>query len=138
MDLSNLPLFAALSRKMEWLSDRQKVLSENVANADTPHYQAADLRPLDFKKELEQTGGRLELVSTDPQHITTAPSATGVADDALVKTADDREISGNTVSLEDEMIKVSQTAADYQLMTNLYKKQIGMLKEAIGRSGASG
>jgi flagellar basal-body rod protein FlgB len=138
MDLSNLPLFAALSRKMEWLSDRQKVLSENVANADTPHYQASDLRPLDFKKELQQTSGRLELVSTDAQHITATPTANAIPADALVKTADDRVIDGNTVSLEDEMIKVSQTAADYQLMTNLYKKQISMLKDAIGRGGASG
>jgi flagellar basal-body rod protein FlgB len=135
MDLANLPLFAALSRKMEWLSDRQKVLSENVANADTPHYQASDLRPLDFKKELSQASGRLELASTDPQHITATPSANAIPADMLVKTDDDRELDGNTVSLEDEMIKVSQTTADYQLMTNLYKKQIGMLKEAIGRSG---
>jgi len=40
------------------------------------------------------------------------------------------------VSLEDEMIKVSDTTSDYQLMTNLYKKQVGLIKTAIGRSGS--
>ena len=34
------------------------------------------------------------------------------------------------------MMKVSETMADYQLMTSLYKKQVGLLKEAIGRGGA--
>jgi flagellar basal-body rod protein FlgB len=131
MDLSQIPLFAAIARKMEWLSDRQKVLSENVSNADTPHYQASDLRPLDFSTELKQASGRLQLVSTDPNHLAAA-DAEALPADELIKTHDDRAITGNTVSIEDEMIKVSQTAADYQLMTNLYKKQIGMLKDAIG------
>ena len=132
MDLSQLPLFAAIQRKMEWLSERQKVLSQNVANADTPHYQAVDLRPLDFNKELSKASGRLELVSTNPQHIAATPRSSALPADAVVQTQDDRQINGNTVSLEDEMVRVSETQADYQLMTNLYQKQIGMLKDALG------
>jgi len=137
MDLSTLPLFGAIARKMAWLTQRQRVLAENIANVNTPHYKAADLKPLDFQKALSQTNGRLELVATDPRHLAGKPSAPFQADDALLKTPIDRTIAGNTVSMEDEMIKVSETGADYQLMTNLYKKQLGMLKEAIGHGSGS-
>src|SRR5271170_976991 len=112
MDFANLPLLAAISRKMSWLTDRQRVLSENIANVDTPRYQAADLRPLDFRKQLSAVQGRLQLASTDPGHITTTGSSNLRASDAVLKAPEDREIDGNTVSVEDEMIKVSQTAAD--------------------------
>jgi flagellar basal-body rod protein FlgB len=134
MDLANLPLFSAITRKMNWLTNRQRVLAENVANVDTPQYKAADLRPLDFRGELTQAQGKLQPVATDPKHLNgTIPVST--AQEQVVADQTERDISGNTVSLEDEMMKVSETMADYQLMTSLYKKQVGMLKEAIGRGG---
>ena len=135
MDLANLPLFSAITRKMNWLTNRQRVLAENVANVDTPQYKAADLRPLDFRGELAQVQGKLQPVATDPKHLSgTVPVS--AAQEQVVTDQADRDISGNTVSIEDEMMKVSETMADYQLMTSLYKKQVGLLKEAIGRGGA--
>ena len=119
---------------MAWLTDRQRVLSENVANANTPNYKANDLKPLSFEHELGQAGGQLQLVSTDAGHL--QPKSAGASGD-LTTITEDRTIGGNTVSMEDELMKVSQTGADYQLMINLYKKQVGMLKDAIGRGGAS-
>ena len=38
-----------LRERMSWLNARQDVLSQNVANADTPGYTARDLKPLDFE-----------------------------------------------------------------------------------------
>ena len=134
MDLANLPLFSAITRKMNWLTNRQRVLAENVANVDTPQYKAADLRPLDFRGELAQVQGKLQPAATDPKHLGgTIPVST--VQEQVVADQAERDISGNTVSIEDEMMKVSETMADYQLMTSLYKKQVGMLKEAIGRGG---
>jgi flagellar basal-body rod protein FlgB len=133
MDLANLPLFSAITRKMSWLTNRQRVLAQNVANVDTPQYKATDLRPLDFRSELAQLQGRLQPATTDPGHLAgTIP----VSDEAAAEAQEqpvERDINGNTVSIEDEMMKVSDTMADYQLMTSLYKKQIGMFKQAIGR-----
>jgi len=136
MDLANMSLFSALTRKMSWLTNRQKVLAENVANVDTPQYKAADLRPLDFRNELAKTEGRLQMASTDERHLSgTIPANEG--EEQPLAEQEERDINGNTVSVEDEMMKVSETMADYQLMTSLYKKQIGMLKEALGRGGSS-
>ena len=41
--------------------------------------------------------------------------------------------SGNAVSLEDEMMKVSQNQSDYQLAASLYQKSLQMLRTAVGR-----
>ena len=139
MDLNNMPLLAALSKKISWLTARQKVVTENVANADTPGFKASDLRPLDFRKELAEvthsSSPKLAPTTTDPRHLVGTEAAARL-DPVVEKTTTDRDINGNTVSLEDEMMKVSDNASDYQLMTNLYKKQVALIKTAIGRSGS--
>jgi flagellar basal-body rod protein FlgB len=137
MDLANLPLFSAITRKMSWLTSRQRVLAENVANVDTPQYKAADLRPLDFRHELAQFQGKLQPTATDPRHLGGTVPVSATAEETVANPVE-RDLNGNTVSVEDEMMKVSDTMADYQLMTSLYKKQIGMIKAALGRGGAGG
>jgi flagellar basal-body rod protein FlgB len=137
MDLANLPLFSAITKKMNWLTSRQRVLAENIANVDTPRYKAADLRPLDFRDELAQFQTRLQPVATDPHHLGGTVLASASAAETLEHPIE-RDINGNTVSIEDEMIKSSDTMADYQLMTSLYKKQVGLFKQAIGRGSAGG
>src|SRR5579859_4709097 len=118
MDLNNLPLLAALTKKIGWLAARQKVVAENVGNADTPGFKASDLRPLDFRKELAEVthsaAPKLAPATTDPHHLVGTETAAKLHPE-IEKVTSDREINGNTVSLEDEMIKVSDTASDYQL-----------------------
>jgi flagellar basal-body rod protein FlgB len=43
-------------------------------------------------------------------------------------------LSGNSVQLDTEMLKVSETATDYQLTTNIYRRNLAMLRTAIGRT----
>jgi len=43
-------------------------------------------------------------------------------------------LSGNTVSIEQEVMKAADTAMDYQLVTNLYRKQLAMLRSVLSRS----
>ena len=52
MDLNKLTLFRLMKGQMGWLSRRQEVLAQNVANADTPGYKPRDLAPLDFEQML--------------------------------------------------------------------------------------
>jgi flagellar basal-body rod protein FlgB len=134
MDFSKLPLFSMISQRIGWLSERQKVLAENVANADTPNYKARDLKPQDFAAMAGAAGagGRLVPAATDSRHFDTR--AGGRSNTAQTKDSKaESTLSGNTVSLESEMMKVAETAMDYQLITNLYRKQIGLIKAVIGR-----
>jgi flagellar basal-body rod protein FlgB len=130
MDFSNVPIFNMLRQRMEWLTDRQAVLADNIANADTPEFTAKDVTALDFEKEL---------VSATRMHVTNARHLVGMgvpAHNASIIDSPDSEASpnGNSVVLEDQMIKVSDTQFDYAASVNLYKKALGLIRMAV--SGA--
>jgi flagellar basal-body rod protein FlgB len=135
MDLSRIPLFAAITRRMGWLGERQAVLAENVANADTPGYASKDVKPLDFAKLVAGTGHRLPLAATQAKHI--VPVGAQGAFEQVTDRASERSPNGNDVSIEDQMMKISDTNNDYALTTSLYKKQIGLLQMVLGRGSSS-
>ena len=132
MELPDVPLMSMLRTRMSWLHQRQDVLSQNVANADTPGFAARDLKPLDFKNTLQATTSKASnLTVTDPHHIAIRPAGSTKFDD--VETHDvESNPNGNSVSLEAEMIKVSDTQAQFQAAANLYAKAMTMMKTAIG------
>ena len=132
MNLPDVPLLSMLRERMNWLHQRQDVLSENVANADTPGFVAKDLKPLDFEDALSQTGNGASLVTTNTRHIAITPSHIAKFED---REAPDQESSpnGNSVALEAEMVKVSDTQAQFQAAANLYAKTMSLMKTAIGQ-----
>ena len=52
MGIVDIPIFSMLRSRMEWHQERQRVLAENVANADTPNYRPLDLAPPNFQQAL--------------------------------------------------------------------------------------
>jgi len=137
MDVSSIPLLSLLKERMSWLSQRQDLLSQNVANADTPGYSARDLKPVDFEQALRNVTSGNKVAGTlaidDPRHIALRPQSGGVDDGGTAGFGTNS--TGSSVSLEDEMIKVSETQAQFQAASNLYAKAIGMMKTAIGKTG---
>jgi flagellar basal-body rod protein FlgB len=131
MDLAQIPLFDALVKRMAWLGDRQTVIAENVANADTPGYVAHDLKPLDFASMLRQSTSHVALATTQPNHISVAHDVTSTEETQM---KGDSGINGNRVSIEDEMMKVSQTANDYALVSTVYRANLNMVKTVLGHS----
>jgi flagellar basal-body rod protein FlgB len=136
MDMLDLPLVSMLKQRMNWLGSRQTVLSQNVANADTPNYTASDLKPLDFEKALRTAtapvGNGISMTTTNPMHI---PSPKRSAAYETHKVRDkETDPTGNSVSLEEEMIKVADTKSQYEAAANLYGKTLTMMKTAIGKS----
>lgn len=138
-DLNNMPLLGMLKERMGWLSARQNVLSQNVANVDTPGYTAKDLKPLNFQDILKGATTNSQfapgLMATDARHISLKPSG-GSGEYSDFSSPDvAANPNGNSVSLESEMIRVSDTQAEYQAASNLYAKAIDMMKTAIGHGG---
>jgi flagellar basal-body rod protein FlgB len=132
MDLPEVPLMAMLRTRMSWLHQRQDVLSQNVANADTPGFAARDLKPLDFKNTLHATTSKASnLTVTDPHHISIRPAGSIKFDDVETRDVESNP-NGNSVSLEAEMIKVSDTQAQFQAAANIYAKAMTLMKTAIG------
>jgi flagellar basal-body rod protein FlgB len=137
MAISAIPIFSMLRTKMQWHQERQRVLAENVSNADTPNFRPRDLAPLKFPSPMAPAQGAsagLALATTAPAHI-------GAAGGGAAAFPPDRrgnyEIrpAGNAVALEDEMLKVAANQMDYQAATSLYARSLGLIKTAIGKRG---
>ena len=113
-----IPVFLAglAASQASWLAARQTTIASNVANANTPGYQVRDVTP--FSTVLENAS--LSLASTHPAHID--PSS-GLAPTEKVSKSDSWEVfhSGNSVALEQEMMKAGQVNQDYALNTTIVK-----------------
>ena len=131
MTVSDLPLVAMLKTRMHWHQSRQKVLAENVSNADTPGFKPRDLTEPSFGPAGEVRGGTLAIAQTSTNHL--SATAARLGEDPVGAQRFETRPSGNAVSLEDEMLKVSQNQADFQLAASLYQKSLQMLRIAAGR-----
>ena len=130
MAITDLPLFSMLRTRMHWHQERQRLLAENVANADTPEFRPRDLAPLDFGRGQSRVAA-LGLVRTAPGHIAGGEGGGRFA--AGLRGGYESRPSGNAVNLEDEMIKVAANQMDYQAATTLYTRSLGLIKTAIGK-----
>ena len=129
----DMPMFQALKHKMDWHQTRQGLLSQNVANADTPGYQGGDLAPISFDEAMRiATPGPVGTRITNDAHVSAAVTLT-----SDYRTGDDNpfEITpdGNEVTIEEQMMKVASNQMDYQAATTLYKRAMGMIRTALGK-----
>jgi flagellar basal-body rod protein FlgB len=130
MPISDIPIFSMLRTKLHWNQERQRILAENVANADTPEFKPSDLAPPNF--DLATSAATpVTLLRTSPAHLA---SAEGAAPFDLQHGGDFEVVpTGNAVSLEDEMMKVAANQMDFQAATALYARGLGLLRTAIGK-----
>lgn len=135
MSVTSLPLFQMLKTKMQWHQTRQGVLAENVANTDTPGYQGRDLKSFSFEDAMNQQSVGLQTTRTSRSHL--SGSMMRETDAAKVDGRDGFEVTpdGNTVSLEEQMMKVTENQLDYQAVASLYTKSLGLLRTALSRNG---
>jgi flagellar basal-body rod protein FlgB len=130
MPISDIPIFSMLRTKLQWHQERQRLLAENVANADTPEFKPSDLAAPKFDVEASAVAP-VALMRTSPAHLASADSA---ASFGLQRGGSfDVVPTGNAVTLEDEMMKVAANQMDFQAATALYTRGLGLIKTAIGR-----
>jgi flagellar basal-body rod protein FlgB len=141
MELGDIPLFAMLKSRLGYLSDRQRVIAENVANANTPGYKARDLKAFSFQAHVQAASGAVAatpagvMAVTQPGHM--QPKGVGSSGVKAVKAADSEvTLDGNGVVLEDEMVKLTQARMDYDAAIGFYQQSLSMLKMAVRKPGA--
>ncbi len=125
---TGIALFDLADRRLAWLGAREGVLSQNVANANTPGWQARDLKP--FASYLASGGGSgTKLTLTNPMHLKgTLPDA-----DAGQVQPGEQAPDGNAVSLDEQLMKIAQTDTDHELTSTVYTKYLGMFRMALGK-----
>jgi flagellar basal-body rod protein FlgB len=136
MAITDIPILSMLRLRLEWSQARQKVLAENVANADTPKYRARDLAPLKFEAPDEPAPAAVATVAlsrTESGHMT------GFGAEATPFRSEnnsDYEVrpTGNAVNLEDEMMKVAANNMDYAAASAVYTRSLKLIKTALGKN----
>jgi flagellar basal-body rod protein FlgB len=134
MDIKNIALFQAMGAKMNYLSTRQGVLAQNIANSDTPDYRPRDLTEVDFGAVLKDITGskKIRMERTSSGHMMPGGNI-GDARNRKSRMTYEVAPAGNAVIIEEQMIKASQTTMDYNLITNLMRKNVGMIQTALGK-----
>ncbi|MBI1199796.1 MAG: flagellar basal body rod protein FlgB [Phenylobacterium sp.] len=136
MNLAEIPLFAMLRNRLGYLGERQKVIAENVANTDTAQYTPGDLKPFSFDARLEMAKSSGVSI-TQPGHLKPPSQRGGLgAQFKTVKTPDsETTLNGNSVVLEEEMIKMSEARMNYDAAISFYQKSMNLLRMAARPPG---
>ena len=121
-----IQLFELASRQAEWLSVRQNAVASNIANANTPAFQAKDVKPFDYVLQNTQ----LPMSATNARHFTDAPGDTYVVSSAADNGAAS-QLSGNSVDLSEELMKEGAIKRDYDLNAGVVKAFNKMMLAAV-------
>lgn len=134
MTVENIGLFSALGSKMRYLTQRQEVIGQNIANSDTPNYVSQDLSNVDFSRMLKNVLNnkmQVNVQTSNPGHLLPpdeAPEAKEQKNKKPFEVAPD----GNAVILEEQMLRASKTQIDYDLMVSLYRNNVDMIRASLG------
>jgi flagellar basal-body rod protein FlgB len=135
--LEEIDLFRLTGDRMRYLTERQAAIARNVANADTPAYQAQDLAPFSFSSMLLRDGpaaanlaAPLALARTSPGHFAIQPGALPTPRTLSPATYGEKP-NGNTVSLEEQMVKSADVSNAFALASAAYAKSLTLMKIGI-------
>lgn len=110
---------------------RQTVVARNVANADTPGYKARDLEP--FSAALTRGAREFAPRSTRAGHLAGSAGAVLPWAEVTAQTAG-ADPNGNTVSVEEEMMKAVEVKRQHDRALAIYKSSLTILRTSLGRA----
>jgi flagellar basal-body rod protein FlgB len=142
MDLSGIPLFSALQNKLGYLSEREKVIAQNVANASTPGFTPMDLKPFNQQPGMDPKAKAAVLAppaQTD-SGVSLGASATRPQDKpksyvSVASPDSETTLDGNQVVLEEQMLKMNEARSDYDAAIGFYEKSLSLLQLALRKPG---
>lgn len=126
---NSLELFQTAAAMARHAGSRQAVVARNIANADTPGYQAQQIAP--FKDTYETTGGGVQKV-TRAGHMTAASAAPMTA--VATPSGGEASPNGNTVSIEEEMLNSVSISREHSRALTIYRHTMNVLRTSLGRS----
>jgi flagellar basal-body rod protein FlgB len=141
VDTSSLALLKGISSRMDYLSTHQRVIADNIANANTPGYQAREMKQVDFSQLVARLSGAARSGPKVAAPSVQIPAAIarfggggpGAAGSMRDKTVFETKPNGNSVVLEEQLMSMADAQMQYQTMINLYRRQTNMLRTALGR-----
>jgi len=118
-----------LEKLLDFQAQRHKMISTNIAHADTPGYKGHDLRFSDELKKAAGAGGSIPLRKTNERHL---PAGMGEMKGRVVPYGDAaNRLDGNTVSIDKEMAKLAENNLYYNTAAQIISKKLGAIKNTI-------
>ncbi len=132
MELGKFTLFDVVKRRLAWIGQRQEVLAQNIANADTPKYRAQDIEPFKFKDLVRsKSSSGLNMDTTAGSHLPGRRSPVNDFKEVKDRRPFETNPVGNSVVLEEQMSKLSENGISHRLTTQLYKKHLNLFRMAL-------
>lgn len=126
----NLNILKMASQLAAHSSARQVVITENIAQADTPGYRARDIA--DFETTMQAASQPFQARATRPGHLDMSDGA-GNYEVREISVFGAESPNGNTVSLEDQIMRAADVRANHDLALGVYQKSMEIMRTAVGR-----
>ena len=148
MALEDIPLFSMLRSRLGYLAERQRLIAENVANADTPNYVPRDLRPFTLPQASTlatsaaanaaagRTGGGFDGPRGAARQMSGGSRSRTSAWQPVDAPDSETTMNGNRVVLEEQMMHMSETRIEFDAAIGFYQKSLNLLRMAARRPGA--
>ncbi|HYH05341.1 MAG TPA: flagellar basal body rod protein FlgB [Bacillota bacterium] len=127
------PYVRSLERALDFAAMRSELLSQNIANVNTPNYKRSDV---DFAAIFQETvaQNQIPLARTNGRHLMNTPTELGKPRIVTEQDSIGRN-DGNNVDVEYEMAQITENSMYYQSLTSLWKREMSKLKMVIQGRG---
>lgn len=131
MDASNVT--STLFNNLSYRSQRQNVISSNIANINTPNYKTKDLS---FENELKNVQQPvLKLAQTNGSHLSSINSNLNVSKPSLIQVQGlEEQNDGNNVNLDTQMSEMSKNKVIFDALQSSIKKDSRLFRSVIESS----
>ena len=145
MNIDDIPLFSMLRSRLGYLNQRQQVVAQNIANADTPAYTPRDISGFSFKAHVDAqkpAGSGSAMIGGSAPHLLKSTSSEAGASGPggpgwrmNRKPDSETTLDGNKVVLEEQMMKMSDARVNYDAAISFYQKSLGLIRLAVRPPG---
>ena len=130
MDMFGLSIVNLAKNKLDYLSERQKVIASNIANSDTPGYISQDVEEPDFASMVRSNSSQMKMAVTNPKHMAAAPLQGGMYKVYTPKPDTALTIDGNGVQIEEQLNEAAKVKSEHEKILTIYNKYKSMLQTA--------
>ena len=124
-----LSIVSLAKNKLDYLTERQKIIASNIANSDTPGYLSQDVEEPDFASMVKNSSS-MKMAVTNPKHMAAAPVQGGMYKIYTPKPDTALTIDGNGVQIEEQLNEAAKVKAEHEKVLTIYNKYKSMLQTA--------
>ncbi|MGJ3230625.1 MAG: flagellar basal body rod protein FlgB [Oceanicaulis sp.] len=138
MALDDINVLATLRQALGYHNARQRVIAENVANANTPGFTPGDISQSQFERLLngQASAAAGGLRVTDPRHFTGGATGGSAAAYRTEQRPDtETTVNGNSVVIEEQMVRANENRMKFETALSLYQKSLNMIRTAARPAG---